>query len=356
MVHSRRFCVEVGVLIVAAFSLWGELAYGEADSTPELCYDRPAKQWTEALPVGNGRLGCMVFGGVDEARYQFNEDTLWTGAPHDYAHPGAAKYLPRIRQLLFEGRQHDAEELAQQEFMSIPLHQCAYQPFGDVTLRFQNHGQAKGYQRCLDLRTATAVTSYRIGDVQFTRQTIASYPDQVLVIHLACSRPSHLNFDATLTSPHPDSQVSPHDSTTLVLTGKVGNTKTHEGDLVKGKMRFAAYLRISSPDGTIEASQKGISVSGASQATLLLTAATNFVNFRDLSGDAVARSRKQMESIHKSWEAIHRDQVKDHQNLYNRISLRPRPIRFASAADGQTNSSVRGPERSGARDAAIQLR
>ena len=119
-------------------------------------YREPARQWVEALPIGNGRLGAMVFGGVDEERIQFNDDTLWTGGPHEYQHPGAAKFLPQIRELLAAGKQRDAENLAGKEFMSEPLHQMAYQPFGDIRLHFPGHEAAADYRRDLDLDTAVA--------------------------------------------------------------------------------------------------------------------------------------------------------------------------------------------------------
>jgi alpha-L-fucosidase 2 len=108
----------------------------------ELWYDAPAARWIEALPVGNGRMGAMVFGGVEHARYQFNEDTLWAGGPRSYAHAGAAEHLPTIRQLLLAGNQPEAERLAARHFMSIPLRQMPYQPMGDVELDFPDHGEA----------------------------------------------------------------------------------------------------------------------------------------------------------------------------------------------------------------------
>ena len=122
------------------------------DNDLKLWYGRPAEKWTEALPVGNGSLGAMIFGGAENERIQFNEETLWTGAPHDYSHPGASAYLDTIRQLLFQGRQKDAEALAMKEFMSVPLGQKAYQPFGDLKLYFPGHGDFSRYSRELDLR------------------------------------------------------------------------------------------------------------------------------------------------------------------------------------------------------------
>ena len=112
-----------------------------------LKYDQPAQSWNEALPVGNGRLGAMVFGGVVRERIQFNEETLWTGEPHDYSHPGASEYLDTIRQLVFAGKPREAENIAMEHFMSVPLGQKAYQPFGDLYIGFPGHEKYTGYQR-----------------------------------------------------------------------------------------------------------------------------------------------------------------------------------------------------------------
>lgn len=129
-----------------------EPARGEGnDASLVLRYDEPASKWEEALPIGNGRLGAMVFGGVTEERIQFNEDTLWTGRPHDYAHEGAARHLPELRELLFQGKQREAERLAGEVFMSVPLRQKAYQPFGDVRISFPGLERVEAYRRELDL-------------------------------------------------------------------------------------------------------------------------------------------------------------------------------------------------------------
>ena len=136
------------IILLATLVLVGAMPnHWVAGAQPSrLWYDKPAKKWTEALPVGNGRIGGMVFGGLEKERVQFNECTLWLGEPHDYSHPGAAEHLPVIRQLLFEGKQKEAEALALKNFMSIPLRQMPYQPFGDVFLEFPGHERAQGVQ------------------------------------------------------------------------------------------------------------------------------------------------------------------------------------------------------------------
>ena len=136
----------------------------------KLWYSQPAAIWEEALPIGNGRLGAMVFGGITEDHIQFNEETLWTGAPHDYSHEGASQYLGQIRELIWQGKQKEAEILAMEKFMSVPLGQCKYQPFGDLWIKFRNQGEVIDYRRELDLSTALCKTTYKSGAVTYTRE------------------------------------------------------------------------------------------------------------------------------------------------------------------------------------------
>ena len=180
--YSLIFCLTpLGCLTAHS----GQAAANSTDtdnwSAMKLWYQEPARQWTEALPVGNGRLGAMVFGGTEKERLQFNEDTLWTGQPHEYHHERAAEYLSTVRKLLFEGKQREAEQLAGEQMMSVPLRQEKYQPFGDLLLDFPGHGEADNYRRELDIDSAVATVRYRVGDAAFTREVFASFPDQVIV-------------------------------------------------------------------------------------------------------------------------------------------------------------------------------
>ena len=311
-------CVIAAVSQLLATRVWGQ----PVDPRHVLWYESPASEWTEALPVGNGRLGCMVFGGVGEARYQFNEDTLWTGEPHSYAHAGAADHLAEIRRLLFAGEQAAAEQLASRVFMSVPLRQCSYQPFGDVTLQFHGHENATNYRRSLDLRTATAVTEYTIDGVRYSRQTIASHPAQALVIRLRSSKPETLAFNVQLTSPHKGSNTATLGDNTLVLTGKVQDLGERQGNVQVGRMQFASHLRVETDSGSLKAIEGTLTVTGASSATLVLTAATDFKNYRDLSGDPVAKSREHLAAVKQPWQELFDGHVADHRELYDRIDFR----------------------------------
>ncbi len=289
-----------------------------------LWYEEPAASWVEALPVGNGSMGAMVFGGLEEARYQFNEDTLWVGEPHDYAHVGAVEHLPAIRRLLFEGKQKEAEQLATKEFMSIPLRQAAYQPFADVLLTFPGHGEATDYRRQLDLDTAIATTSYASNGVRYTRETFASFPDQVVVIRLEADAKGKLQFAAELRSPHQESEMHVLSASSLLTEGKVGEGRTRN-TVFPGKMKFGSFLLITLEGGECRGREDALEVTGADSATLFLLSATSFHSYRDISADPVQRLYDYIETnddfFGTPYPEIRRRHVEDHQALFHRVSL-----------------------------------
>lgn len=301
----------------------------------ELWYDAPASRWTEALPIGNGRLGAMIFGGVAAERLQLNEDTLWTGGPRSYDHPGAAEILPQLRELLFAGKQKEAEALAAERFMSIPIRQRTYQPLGDLHLEFAGRDDPQDYRRSLDLDAAVATVSYTAKGVRFTREAFASHPDRAIVVHLSCDRAGVLEFIASLSSPQSEALVSARDQgengvtstrSALQLTGRVSDRVDQTGFPVRGEMRFAANLTLLATDGVVRLQDEKLHVSGASHATLLVTAATNFVNFRDLSGDPIARSdRDATAATAKTFEQLRAAHLADYQSLFRRVFLRLGP-------------------------------
>jgi alpha-L-fucosidase 2 len=181
-----------------------EICTAQEVNSLRLWYEKPASVWEEALPIGNGRLGAMVFGGIEMDHIQFNEETLWTGAPHDYAHTGAYKSLGKIRELLWTGKQKEAEDLALEKFMSVPLRQEKYQPFGDLWLCFPKHENISGYRRELDISRALCLTTFKAGDTTYTRRYIASCPDNIIAINLTSDRKKALSFDVILTAIHED--------------------------------------------------------------------------------------------------------------------------------------------------------
>jgi len=300
------------------------LALDAAHSDPGpmvLWYSSPAEKWVEALPLGNGRLGAMVFGGPETERLQINDDTLWTGRPHDYSHEGAAGYLPRVRKLLFEGEQREAQRLAQEHMMSVPLRQYSYQPLCDLKIQFPGHGRATGYRRELDLDAALARVRYQVDGVTYTREVLSSAPDQVIAVHLASQGKGTLSFQGRLESPQPGTVMAAAGGDRLALRGEL-----RPGDHPSGKkencLKFEARLLVRAEGGETSVTDEGVEVRGAARATLFLAAATSHRNFRDVSADPGARCDRVLQGVmNKSYQEVRRAHLADHRRLFRRVEL-----------------------------------
>jgi alpha-L-fucosidase 2 len=294
-----------------------------------LWYAQPAGEWTEALPLGNGRLGAMVFGGITDERIQFNEDTLWTGKPHDYVRAGASNHLAEIRQLLFDGKMKEAGGVAKTNFLSDPVRQKAYQPFGDLHLHFTGRDNATNYQRALDLDSAIARVTCSVDGVTFKREAFASRPDHAIVLHLTADKPGRISFTLQLDSPHPNSQTKAASTDTLVLTGKVQD----DG------LRFESQVRVIATGGQIATQGDAITVSNADSATLFLTAATSFKNLQDITADPHKRCSADMARVsRRQFNAILADHLADYRNLFGRVNL---DLGLTGRADLPTDERVR---------------
>jgi len=321
--------ISEGLLVLALGA--GCQQYGNADAAGidrgwddlKLSYDEPAKDWTAALPVGSGRLGAMVFGTVEDERIQFNDDTLWTGEPHDYSHEGAAEYLPKIRELLFEGKQREADKLASEHFMSVPLRQEKYQPFGDLRLNFAGHGGETEYRRELDIDKAVASVEYVVDGIRYKREVFSSYPDQVVVVRVSCEKPGGLSFSATMDSLHPETKTFGVGKNVLALRGQLKpyeNKRTKEAR--SSVLKFESRVSIKPTGGKLVIDGDTAHVTDADSAVLVLDAATSHVSYKDVSGDPAARCEKALKSVAgKSYSKLVAAHVADHRDLFRRSSL-----------------------------------
>jgi alpha-L-fucosidase 2 len=277
-----------------------------------LWYRQPATLWEEALPVGNGRLGAMIFGGVDQERIQFNESTVWNGEPHDYAHPGASQHLNELRQLLFEGKQAEAEKLAMEVFMSDPLHQKAYQAFGDLNLEFPGLANATDYRRELNLNNAVASTRFVVNGVSYRRDVFASWPAQAIIVRITASKPGSLSFNASLKSAHQNAEVKSLSSRELAMSGPVEESA----------IRYQARLLVRPEGGAVKSHDGVIAIEKADAVTLILTGATNFKNYRDVSADPDQRNSAVLAKLRAARYAdLQAAHVADYQKLYQRVSM-----------------------------------
>jgi alpha-L-fucosidase 2 len=264
----------------------------------------------------------MVFGGTAQERLQFNQDTLWTGWPHEYQHDGAVEYLPTVRKLLFEGKQRQAEELAMEHMMSVPLRQEKYQPFGDLLLDFPGHSEYSDYRRELDIDSGLTRVRYSIGETIFTREVFSSFPDQVIVVRLTCSKPGQLTFAAKLGSLHPNVQMLVVDKT-LALRGRLSEYMNRRTKRKKPSvLKFEARLSWQAQGGKVKVTNDWLEVKDAHAVTLVLAAATSFKNFRDVSGDPAAACHRTIEAVAgKSFEVLRKAHIADHRRLFRRIAL-----------------------------------
>jgi alpha-L-fucosidase 2 len=304
-----RFLSPMLVLCALAAPPCAQSATAESNC---LWYKQPAAKWTEALPIGNGRMGAMIFGGVPDERIQFNEDTLWQGQPHDYARVGANTNLPEIRKLLFDGMPTEAGEMARETFLGDPPRQKAYQPFGDLHIHFMGFTNVTDYRRELNLDTAVAGVTYREGEVVYQREAFASYPDKVIVLHFTADRPGAISFTLRMDSPHTNSQTKALAPDTLALTGQVET----------GGLTFEARVRVVHDGGQMAASGGVLTVKNANAVTVLLSAATSFKNFQDISAAPDARCADIMAQAGKrDYAALLGAHLADYQGLFRRVKL-----------------------------------
>ena len=276
-----------------------------------LWYQKPAEAWTDALPVGNGRLGAMVFGGVERERIQLNEETLWDGGPRDTNNPKALEALAKVQQLLFNDKNEEATQLAGETMLGVPERIKSYQSVGDLFLESSYDTEPTEYRRELNLNTGIAKTTYCCGDVNFSREIFATAVDNLIVIRIESDTPGQLAFDTAITREQ-DATVEAIAANILRLNGQCGN----DG------MRFSAYLQVQIEGGEVQSENNRLSVRDANSATLLLAASTSYMNQNDASGNPHALCEGALTGIDaKSYETIRANHIADHQTLFQRVDL-----------------------------------
>lgn len=314
--HTSKYCLKTffAVLFVA-FSF---LVKAQESALLTLWYNQPAKDvWTDALPIGNGRLGAMIYGNVEKDLIQLNEHTVWSGGPNRNDNPDALAALPEIRRLIFEGKQKEAEELAAKTIQSKKSHGQKFQPVGDLTIAFDGHDAYTNYRRELDIAEAISKVSYVVDGVTYTREAIASFADNVIAVHLTASKPGMISFTASMATPQPNATIALNTDNDLTISG---TTTDHEG--VKGQVEFKSLTQVKNQGGTIAASDSSISVKNADAATIFIAIATNFNNYLDLSGDENARAAAFMaKASTKTFEDLLQKNVVDYQKYFHRVSL-----------------------------------
>jgi alpha-L-fucosidase 2 len=310
--YGFRFYVFLGMLfLISPFK-----SLSQENSQLKLWYDEPAEKWVEALPIGNGRLGAMVYGDPQEEVIQLNENTVWAGQPNRNDNPEAKEYLPEVQELLFEGKSGEAQGLVNERFISKTSHGMPYQTVGNLKLSFPNHENYSGYYRELDLKNAVTTTRYTVGDIGYETKVFASHPDQVIVVQIKADKPGALNFTATMDRPE-GADISTSENGELKLHGK---TSDFEG--VKGKVEFLAITKIETKGGEIIAEKEALKIQNADSATLFISIASNFKNYKDLSIDEKEKAAEYLSALgNKKSEEIYQTHLEDYQTYFNRVSL-----------------------------------
>ncbi|WP_205500004.1 glycoside hydrolase family 95 protein [Rufibacter psychrotolerans] len=310
--------------VFLGFALFLGLAFSPSFAQPSsplrLWYDKPASHWNEALPLGNGRIGAMVFGNPAREQLQLNEETVWAGEPGNNLNLDLYPALPQIRQLIFDGKHKEAQALALQKVpRAAPAHNnygMPYQPVGNLFLQFPGHDRFTHYTRDLDIGQAVASVSYQVNGVTFKREMFSSFTDQVILIRLTASKPNSITCTLEADSPHKLYQVSTQ-GRKLILSGTSGDV-----DNKKGKVKFQAQVQPVLTGGSLTATGTTLQITGATEALIYVSMGTNFRNYQDLSGDEAARASSYLASaLKKKYAKAKQAHIKHYQNYFNRVSL-----------------------------------
>ncbi len=325
---ALRYVVLLSLMVMAGVAQGSEMV---------LWFQQPAEQWEETLPVGNGRLGAMVFGGIEQEHIQLNEDTVWSGSPVNIDKVGAYKYLGEVRRLLFEGKYLESQEIVEAQFMSQKITH-SYQTLGDIGLRFKIGADISDYRRELNLDSALARVIYRDGDATFMREVFSSAPHQVLVVRLTCDKTKRISFELDMSRPE-FANVVPVSSNRLVMKGQVDHGKKNEG------VRFEAHLQVIAEGGDVKPKGTGLLIKDANAVTLLLAAATNYYG-----GDPAVICTKQLAAAAKiSYQTLREAHMADYQRFFRRVDLnlghseavnRPTDQRFIAVKQGKDDPQL----------------
>jgi alpha-L-fucosidase 2 len=281
----------------------------------KLWYSKPASDWNEALPIGNGRIGAMVFGGPQQEKLQLNEETVWAGGPNNNIKPDAREVIPKLRQLLFAGKYKEAQELADKQMEPHGNSGMPYQLVGDLLLDFPAHRNFKNYYRDLDIAQAVATVTYEADGVKYKREMFTSFPDQVLIVRLTADKANKITFNARF--------ESPMNHELYIEEGKLilsGTSSDHENQ--KGRVKFQAHLKAEAEGGKVATTKGGVNISKANSATLYISMASNFKNYKDLSGDAGKKAAAYINgAVKKKYPAALEAHIAAYKAYFDRVSL-----------------------------------
>ena len=292
----------------------------------KLWYEQPAKQWTDALPLGNGRLGAMVFGTPGQERIQINEETIWGGGPHNNVNNKAKDGLAEIRQALFENRRKDAQSLCDEYINTPGPHGMPYQTAGNLLLKFEGMDDYSDYYRELDIDRAVAKTTFKAGGVTYTRESFVSFQDQVIVMRISADKSASVSFEASYDLPFKEDRILgrgallPSANTGVMYISCKGDD--HEG--IEGKVRFTDRTCVIADGGKVQSSDNGLTVKNADSVIIYISVGTNFVNYQDVSGnenEVAEKYLKPFEEGKKKYDDVLSASVSAYQKQFHTVTL-----------------------------------
>ncbi|MBE6238941.1 MAG: glycoside hydrolase family 95 protein [Bacteroidales bacterium] len=289
----------------------------EKETDLKLWYDEPAQRWTEALPVGNGRLGAMVFGDPAKEHLQLNEETVWAGQPNSNANPSVEPgAIDEIRKLIFDGKYRAAQDMVDQKIFFKVNHGMSYQSVGDLYLEFPGHENYSDFYRDLDISDAVASVRYKVDGVEYGREVISAFADDVVAVNLTASEKGKVTFNTSLVTPQKKHTVAVEDGD-IVLRAVTGSM---EG--LEGKVEYTTRVRIVHKGGELTASEAGLSLSGADEATVLVSTGTSFVNYKDISADADKEASEILNAASsRKYASMKKAHVAQYREYFDRVEL-----------------------------------
>jgi alpha-L-fucosidase 2 len=307
---KRLFSVFFLLITIASFS--------QTKSGLKLWYNKPSgTTWENALPIGNGFLGAMIYGNVEKETIQLNESTVWSGSPNRNDNPLALDSLAFIRQLIYDGKRKEAERVVNNSIITKKSHGQKFEPVGSLQLAFTGHENFSNYYRELDIERAVSKTSYTVNDVTYTREALASFPDRVFVMRLTASKPGSISFTAFFTTPQKRATIKTTSSKELTI---FGTTSDHE--TVKGMVNYKGIVRMKLESGSLNATDTSLIIKDANAVTIYISIATNFNNYHDISGDENKRAADYLNKAYpKSFAVILPAHVAAYQKYFNRVKL-----------------------------------
>jgi len=284
----------------------------------KLWYTNPAGTvWENALPLGNGFQGTMVYGNVEKEIFQLNEATVWSGSPNRNDNPNAKQALGEIRNLIFQGEYKKAEKLINENIITKKSHGQMFQPVGNLELNFSDQHNFTDYYRELDIEKAVAKATYKVNGITYTREAFTSFPDRVLVIKLSADKPGKLSFTANFTSQHKKQEIAVNSNNELSLSG---TTSDHEG--VEGKVKFNALAKFKVKGGRINKTGNSIQIEGADSVLIYVSIATNFINYNNISGNEKELSKSFLnKAFDKNYDKMKQAHIAQYQKYFKRVTL-----------------------------------